>query len=296
MISLYDDLSRIENCSIVNAQAICFLYAFALNRRNREGDRDRALQTVLQITSSCKDGTAVSPDVICLAGRIYKDKFITSNYEDRESLDKAIEWYRRAFDLSPLEYSGINLITLLRARGETFENNSEMQQIAVVLNSLLGRKGALANLTEYWDVATYFEVSVLAEDYPKACQAALKMAIMKPPIWFLKSTMENIKLLNRCAATMSPVEKEKQQFLFWSEFFMEAIDSEQEIVCGRFPVLIQEVTKQYTPSFLTLNVSEGSIILSHVLESSQHKKPPPGIHRWHFTAANIKAVSASKRD
>ncbi|VDN43246.1 unnamed protein product [Gongylonema pulchrum] len=152
-------------------------------RRNREGDRDRALQTVLQITSSCKDGTAVSPDVICLAGRIYKDKFITSNYEDRESLDKAIEWYRRAFDLSPLEYSGINLITLLRARGETFENNSEMQQIAVVLNSLLGRKGALANLTEYWDVATYFEVSVLAEDYPKACQAALKMAIMKPPIW-----------------------------------------------------------------------------------------------------------------
>lgn len=55
--------------------------------------------------------------------------------------------------------------------------------------------------------------------------------------------MENIKLLNRCAATMSPVEKEKQQFLFWSEFFMEAIDSEEEIVCGRFPVLIQEVTK-----------------------------------------------------
>lgn len=60
---------------------------------------------------------------------------------------------------------------------------------------------------------------------------------------FLKSTMENIKLINRCAATMSPIEKEKQQFLFWSEFFMEAIDSESEIVCARFPVLIQEVTK-----------------------------------------------------
>ncbi|VDM39961.1 unnamed protein product [Toxocara canis] len=287
MISLIDDLSRIENCCIVNAQAVRFLYAFALNRRNKEGDRDRALETVLQIISDNTDGT-ISPDVVCLAGRIYKDKFINSNYEDRESLDKAIEWYRKAFELSPLEYSGINLTTLLRARGETFENNSEMQQIAVVLNSLLGRKGALTNLSEYWDVATYFEVSVLAEDYPKACQAALKMAILKPPIWFLKSTMENIKLINRCAATMSPIEKEKQQFLFWSEFFMEAIDSESEIVCARFPVLIQEVTKVYTPSFLTMNLSEGSIILSHVLENR--------IHRWHFTAANIKAVSASKRD
>lgn len=109
---------------------LCLFFINSLNffRRNEKGDRDRALQTVLQVTSS-NDGAAVSPDIICLAGRIYKDKFIASNYEDRESLDKAIEWYRRAFDLSPLEYSGINLITLLRARGETFENNSEMQQI-----------------------------------------------------------------------------------------------------------------------------------------------------------------------
>lgn len=189
-----------------------------LYRRNKAGDRDKALDQVLQIVGH--EHANVSPDVICLAGRIYKDKFISSNYEDRESLDKAIDWYRQAFEVSPLEYSGINLTTLLRARGETFENNNEMQQIgklgfgwliyyfgprkelltvstafgvnesptnfnylAVVLNSLLGRKGALANLTDYWDVATFFEVSVLAEDYLKACQAALKMAILKPPIW-----------------------------------------------------------------------------------------------------------------
>ncbi|CAI4224529.1 unnamed protein product [Auanema sp. JU1783] len=296
MISLIDDLSKIQDCTLIEAQAIRYQYAFALNRRNITGDRDKALETVMGIINTNTDKEALSPDVICLAGRIYKDKFIASNYEDRESLNNAIQWYRKAFELSPLEYSGINLTTLLRARGEHFESNAEMQQIAVVLNSLLGRKGALHQLTEYWDVATYFEVSVLAENYQKACEAALKMAMLKPPVWFLKSTMENIKLINRCAATISPVEKEKQQFLFWTEFFMEATEADHDVDCARYPVLIVEFDKQFTPSYLTMNQTEGSIILSHVLENSQQKKPPPGIHRWHFTAGNIKAVSASKRD
>uniref|UniRef100_A0A183C860 DUF4071 domain-containing protein n=1 Tax=Globodera pallida TaxID=36090 RepID=A0A183C860_GLOPA len=192
IISLIDDLERIDQKQITHAQAVRFLYAFALNRRNKNGDRDKALQTVEQIMDSA-DYQMISPglaldlwplfisvvllDVICLAGRVYKDKFISSNYEDRQALDKAIEWYRKAFKLSPLEYSGINLTTMLRARGEQFENSPELQQIAVVLNSLLGRKGALANMTDYWDVATFFEVSVLAEDYNKACLAAEKMAM-----------------------------------------------------------------------------------------------------------------------
>lgn len=100
-------------------------------------------------------------------------------------------------------------------------------------------------MKEYWDVATFFEVAVLAEDYNRACQAAQKMAMLKPPVWFLKSTLENIKLIGRCAASLSPVEKEKQTFLFWTEFFMEAVDStsSEKISSLRFPVLIQEINK-----------------------------------------------------
>ncbi|GMT16299.1 hypothetical protein PFISCL1PPCAC_7596 [Pristionchus fissidentatus] len=295
MICLVDDLARIQDCSIILQPAVRFLYAFALNRRNKAGDRDKALEGVLD--TMAKDENQ-SPDMICLAGRIYKDRFIKSEYEDRESLAQAIQWYRKAFVVSPLEYSGVNLTTLLKASGESFESNAEMQQIAVVLNSLLGRKGVIDKLTDYWDVATFFEVSVLAEDYTKACQAALRMALLKPPSWYLRSTMENIKLINRCSATQSPIEKEKQQYLFWTEFLMEACESEGEITCPRFPLLICEVNKQFTPSFLTMNTQEGSAILSHVMEKAQQaaKTPTLGIHRWHFNTNNIKAVSASKRD
>ncbi|KAL3093153.1 hypothetical protein niasHT_022603 [Heterodera trifolii] len=306
IIGLIDDLERIDQKQITHAQAVRFLYAFALNRRNKNGDRDKSLQTVEQIMETA-DYQMISPDVICLAGRVYKDKFISSNYEDREALDKAVEWYRKAFKLSPLEYSGINLTTMLRARGEQFEDSPELQQIAVVLNSLLGRKGALANMTDYWDVATFFEVSVLAEDYNKACLAAEKMAMLKPPVWFLKSTMENIKLINQCTATLqlSPVERDKKTFLFWTEFFMESIESQHiEITSSRFPVLIQELNKMLTPSYLNVNADD--IILYHVLEDSQRAQMKrqmqlngglaSGSHRWEFKANNIKAVSASKRD
>ncbi|GMR39241.1 hypothetical protein PMAYCL1PPCAC_09436, partial [Pristionchus mayeri] len=296
MICLVEDLARIQDCSIILQQVVRFLYAFALNRRNKPGDKNKALEAVLDMMA--KDENQ-SPDVICLAGRIYKDRFIKSGYEDRESLAEAITWYRKAFVMSPLEYSGVNLTTLLKASGESFETNAEMQQIAVVLNSLLGRKGVIDKLTDYWDVATFFEVSVLAEDYTKACQAALRMALLKPPSWYLRSTMENIKLINRCSATQSPVEKEMQQYLFWTEFLMEACESEGDITFPRFPVLICEVNKQYTPSFLTMNTQDGSAILSHVLEKSSGqaaKAPALGIHRWHFNTNNIKAVSASKRD
>ena len=58
-------------------------------RRNQTGDRDKALEV---ITHAIDIADIKVPDMLCLCGRIYKDKFCESQYDDKESLKQAIYW------------------------------------------------------------------------------------------------------------------------------------------------------------------------------------------------------------
>ncbi|XP_064629593.1 mitogen-activated protein kinase kinase kinase 15-like isoform X2 [Lineus longissimus] len=292
MVSLVEDLDSLPNNKITNSVGIKHLHAFALNRRNRKGDRDKALDVILEAIESNLDQPV--PDMLCLCGRIYKDKFVESDYTDSDSRDQAIDWYRKGFDVQPNEYAGINLATLLVISGKDFASSSELKRIGLTLNNLIGRKGSLPSLKDYWDVATFFEISVLAEEFGKASQAAECMFKLEPPIWYLKSTVGNISLIDNFRKPPGDIEPslDRQLFNFWMEFFMEA--TKPDFTGVLYPVLVLEPNKVFMPSYLQLNKDneEQSIRLWHLFPNQDGKTP----HDWLFTAESIKSVSLYKRD
>ena len=127
--------------------------------------------------------------------------------------------------------------------------------IVIQLNALLGKKArSLKDLNDYWDVASYFELHAVQHDWLKARQAALHMYLLNPPIWYLKSTINNLKILHQ-AIRIRDQQKSREQtqlitsnesiYSFWIDFFSDGInsnstiDEERELpaqvpVCGLF--------------------------------------------------------------
>lgn len=298
MVNLMNDLQTVPNTSkFMNTGQMAYLFAFALNRRNAEGDRELALKACVKALDKKVNHF---PDMLCLCGRIYKDKFVESKYEDKDSLKNAIHWYRKSFEVQPNEYAGINLATLLVINGDSFSTSQELQHIAIVLNSFIGRRGELSTLKDYWSVATFFEISVLAEDYTKAIQAAECMFKLKPPNWYLTSTIGNILLINQFRQEQES--KERKVFDFWIEFFLEAIKTEAGTDI-RFPILVFEPQSNkstnhiYIPSHVNVNldVEEKSLQIINICANHERDNCRKR-HDFLFTSNQIKSVSLYKRD
>uniref|UniRef100_A0AAY4D642 mitogen-activated protein kinase kinase kinase n=1 Tax=Denticeps clupeoides TaxID=299321 RepID=A0AAY4D642_9TELE len=178
IIKLVETLSNLPACVVTAQQIIKFHYVFALNRRNRHGDREKALSLILPIVES---GERVASDVYCLCGRIYKDMFISSGFTDAHSRDQACCWYSRAFETEPTLHSGINCIVLLMSAGHEFDTSMELRRNGVTLSSLLGRKGSLERMQDYWDVGFYLGANLLNREPKKVIDASEKLYRLKAP-------------------------------------------------------------------------------------------------------------------
>lgn len=53
----------------------------------------------------------------------------------------------------------------------------------VTLNTLLGRKGSLEKMKDYWDVGFYLGANILANEHKKVIEASEKLYRLSPPIW-----------------------------------------------------------------------------------------------------------------
>ncbi|KAG9276432.1 mitogen-activated protein kinase kinase kinase 5-like [Astyanax mexicanus] len=287
IINLVETLNNLPMCMVAAQPNIKFQYIFALNRRNHPGDRAKALSAILPVVES---GDQVASDVYCLCGRIYKDMFLSSGFTDTHSRDQACYWYGKAFEMEPALHSGINNVVLLMAAGHEFDTSIELRKIGVTLSSLLGRKGSLEKMQDYWDVGFYLGAGILANEHKKVIEASEKLYRLNAPMWYLGSVMETYILYKQFAKPPEVRHPKQDMVDFWMELMVQAC--KPTVSTARCPVLILEPTKVFQPTIVSVNEEDQSrtVQLKHV---NPLKK---GLHKWTFPASAIRGVSISKFD
>lgn len=192
MISLVE---RLPDGPLSNTITIREQHAFALNRRNKSDDRQRAID----ILQGVIDEHGCSPETCGLYGRIYKESYEESRDKGLKDqaeayLDEAIRWYRSGFESDPRDYyPGINVATMLFTKGDN-ESIAELQRLLPAVSFAVARRGGIKS-QDYWDVATVLESAVLGEDWEHARRAVQRLLILKPPSWNLKSTAKNLHII-----------------------------------------------------------------------------------------------------
>lgn len=193
----WDDVVRfIEALPSSLSTAIFFqqTLAFALNRRNALGDRDKTTRILRKIVQT----HGADPETCGLLGRVYKDLYEESVRAGSQTadgyLDEAIAVYRQGFEADPRDpYPGINLATLLRVKGIAIDD-PDFRLVSAAVMFATGRRGGIAS-SNYWDVATAMEIAALVDDWPLAGRAAQRFKVLQPPRWAIQSASRNLNLL-----------------------------------------------------------------------------------------------------
>lgn len=128
---------------------------------------------------------------------------------------------------------------------------------------------------------------------------------LKPPNWYLKSTVGNIRLINQFKKKDENEKEspEEKLFQFWMEYFCDATASDEDVSKQiRFPMLVQEVKERdrhYFPSYVTVNLGaeEKSIHITNVCLTCLRGKEECHLpHEWVINTDMVRGVSLYKQD
>jgi len=168
--------------------------ALALNRRNQPVDRDQALSIIEKLVKE-KGG---DPETFGILGRIHKDRYKELKKKGsimaEAALDDAIDAYRKGFESDPRDYyPGVNAVTLLIQKGGE-DALKEAQRLEPLVSFGVARRGG-ASSSDYWDLATVLELSVIGEDWKMANRVLPKVMASAKAAWNIKTTLDNLLLV-----------------------------------------------------------------------------------------------------
>ncbi|NXD87330.1 M3K6 kinase, partial [Halcyon senegalensis] len=288
IVSLVETLQALPTCTVAEQPNVRFHYAFALSQRNGAGDREKALSVLLPVVER---GEGAVPDLLCLCGRIYKDLFISSGLTDTEARDRALYWYKKAFEVEPSLHAGINAAVLLVAAGHQFETSPQLRQIGVKLSCLQGRKGSPGELRYYWDVGFCLGAGILANDLSKVIQASEKLYKLNAPGWYLVSVMETFLLYKHFQRSPQVPSARQELADFWLGFLLETC--QPFVATSHCSVLVLELSKVLQPARLALRSATEEPTLTLTLVCPMEEKVPSS---WTFKSTAIRGVSICKCD
>ena len=192
LVALYDAFPDNLKDYIVAKQQ----YALALNRRNKPGDREKALKLLDDLLKN----RGADSETFGIKGRIHKDIYKEAAQAKKitaiAALEDAISAYTKGFEADPRDYyPGVNAINLLIQKGDE-EALKEVARLVPLVSFAVARRGG-ASSTDYWDLATVLELACIGEDWVMASRVLPKAILAATASFQTATTLGNLRLLKQ---------------------------------------------------------------------------------------------------
>jgi tetratricopeptide (TPR) repeat protein len=165
------------------------LVALAFTQRGQTGDEDKALEMTQRILAE----TGGDAETFGIMGRIYKNRY--KRWHGEDDLRRAIEYYRRGFELQPNDfYAGYNAVTLTSLLPEQDELRKNLGELLLRVKSVLQER--LSGGESSYSLSTAaIELAVIERNWDDARASAEQAHALSPRDWERAASMESLQRL-----------------------------------------------------------------------------------------------------